>query len=61
MPRRGGGGRGDNNVLIKLHVPKKISKGLKRQISELHSEISIEPDDYEDFVRGEADGRRRSH
>lgn len=61
FPRPRGRGRGDITVLLKLHVPKKISKGLKRQISELQSEISIEPDDYEDFVRGEADERRRSH
>jgi len=61
FPRPRGRGRGDITVLLKLHVPKKISKGLKKQISELQSEISIEPDDYEDFVRGEADERRRSH
>ena len=47
-------------MLLKLHVPKKISKGLKKQIADLQDEISISSEDYEEFVRAEAKDRRHS-
>nr|AIF21293.1 chaperone protein (dnaJ) [uncultured marine group II/III euryarchaeote KM3_99_A09] len=60
FPRPRGRGRGDITVLLKLHVPKKVSKGLKKQIADLQEEISISDDDYEEFVRAEAKDRRHS-
>ncbi|MDP6378376.1 MAG: J domain-containing protein [Candidatus Thalassarchaeaceae archaeon] len=60
FPRPRGRGRGDVTVLLKLHVPDKLSKQTKKQIEELRGEIGVDVDAIEDLVRKEAKSRRRS-
>lgn len=59
FPRARGRGRGDVTVLLKLYVPSKISKKVKKQIEGLRDEIGIDLDSVEDLVRKEAKSRRR--
>ena len=59
FPRARGRGRGDVTVLLKLYVPSKISKNVKKQIEGLRDEIGIDLDSVEDLVRKEAKSRRR--
>tara|TARA_B100001013_G_C24616927_1_gene445579 strand:- start:978 stop:2171 length:1194 start_codon:yes stop_codon:yes gene_type:complete len=60
LPHRRGRGRGDITVLLKLHVPKKPSKEIKKQVEALRDGLSISDDDVEDEVRREAQERRRN-
>ena len=47
-------------MLLKLHVPKKPSKEIKKQVEALRDGLSISDDDVEDEVRREAQERRRN-
>jgi molecular chaperone DnaJ len=60
FPHRRGRGRGNVTVLLKLFVPEKLSKNVKKQIEDLRSEIGIAPDSMADMVRNEAKNRRRT-
>lgn len=59
LPRRGGRGRGDVTVLMKLHVPAKVSKAAKAVIEGIRDEIGVDEDGIIDLVKEEA-ARRRS-
>ena len=58
FPRSRGRGRGNITVLLKLYVPSKLSKNVKKQIEGLRDEIGIDLDSVEDLVRKEAKSRR---
>jgi len=63
LPGRGlsGGrrGRGSVTVLLKLDMPKKISRSLRKSLDSLRDEIGTDFDSLEDSIRGEAQRRRR--
>ena len=63
LPGRGlpGGrrGRGSVTVLLKLDMPKKVSKSLKKSLDSLKDEIGTDFDSLEDSIRDEAQRRRR--
>lgn len=59
FPNRRGRGRGNVTVLLKLHVPKDISKAARKSIDALKDDIGVSQDDVIDLVRGEAKNRRR--
>ena len=59
FPRARGRGRGNVTVLLKLYIPSKLSKNVKKQIEGLRDEIGIDLDSIEDLVRKEAKSRRR--
>lgn len=58
FPRRGGRGRGDITVLLKLHVPKKLSKDVKEQIEGLRGDIGVDSEAILGLVKDEANRRR---
>ena len=58
MPHRRGRGRGDVTVLLKLHVPSKISKSMRATLDELRESFALAEDDIENAVRREAEDRR---
>ena len=58
LPRQRGGGRGDVVVLLKLHMPKKVPKSVKKSLDSLRSELG--PDDTLSSILDDADERRRS-
>ena len=58
MPHRRGRGRGDVTVLLKLHVPKKLTKEMKRRLEDLRDDFALPSDSIEDAVRREAMDRR---
>ena len=60
LPHRRGRGRGDITVLLKMHVPQKPSKEIKKKVEALRDELSIPEDAVEDEVRREARERRRN-
>ncbi len=51
-------GRGSIMVLLKLDVPKKISKSLKKKLIDLKNEISYSDEELEGKIRKEANSRR---
>jgi molecular chaperone DnaJ len=57
LPRARGSGRGDVVVLVKLHMPKKISKNIKKSLDELRDELS--PSDIVSTVEEDAQKRRK--
>lgn len=58
LPRQRGG-RGNVIVLLKLHVPSKLTKGTKKQLAELQDSLGISQHEYADKVREQAEERRR--
>ena len=58
MPHRRGRGRGDVTVLLKLHVPSKISKSMRATLDEMRESFALPEDDIENAVRLEAEDRR---
>ena len=60
MPRRPGRGRGrgDVTILLKLHLPNKVSKSMKKQLESLEDSFSLPVEEIEDAVRREAEDRR---
>ncbi len=58
LPRQRGGGRGDVVVLLKLHMPKKIPKSVKKSLDALRGELA--PKDTLSSILDDADERRRS-
>lgn len=63
LPGRGisGGrrGKGSVTVLLKLDMPKKVSRSLKKSLDSLREEIGTDFDSLEDSIRDEAKRRRR--
>ena len=57
LPRQRSGGRGDVVVLIKLHMPRKIPKSVKKTLSQLREELS--PSDVEKSILKDANERRQ--
>ena len=58
LPRQRGGGRGDVVVLLKLHMPKKIPKSVKKSLDALRSDLA--PKDTLSSILDDAEERRRS-
>ena len=58
LPRLRGGGRGDVVVLLKLHMPRKLSKEARKALETLREELG--PEDVVRRVMDEADERRRN-
>ena len=58
IARARGRGRGDVTVLIKLHVPKKISRSDLSVLESLSDVLNLPDDAVVDFIRSEADDRR---
>ena len=58
LPRQRGGGRGDVVVLLKLHMPKKVPKSVKKSLDSLRGDLA--PDDTISSILDDADERRRS-
>ena len=58
MPHRRGRGRGDVTVLLKLHVPRKISKSMRATLEEMQESFGLPTDDIENAVRRETEDRR---
>jgi molecular chaperone DnaJ len=56
LPRQRGNGRGDVVVLLKLYMPKKVSKGTKKSLNALESDLS--PDDRISSILEDARERR---
>ena len=56
LPRTRGSGRGDVVVLVKLHMPKKISKDVKKSLDGLRDDLS--PNDIVSRVEEDAEERR---
>jgi molecular chaperone DnaJ len=56
LPRQRGSGRGDVIVLLKLHMPKKISKATKKALSALKENLS--PADTKQSILDDAVDRR---
>ena len=57
LPRSRGSGRGDVVVLVKLHMPKKVSKNLKKSLDQLRNELA--PKDILSRVEEDAQQRRK--
>jgi molecular chaperone DnaJ len=57
LPRSRGSGRGDVVVLVKLHMPKKVSKNLKKSLDQLRNELA--PEDILSRVEEDAQQRRK--
>ena len=49
--------RGDVIVLLKLFMPKKVSKLVKKQLEDMRDSIS--PSDFKSAIRDDAKSRRR--
>ena len=58
LPRQRGGGRGDVVVLLKLHMPKKVAKSVRKSLDDVRSELA--PGDTLTSIRDDAEKRRRS-
>ena len=58
IPRSRGRGRGDVTVLIKLHVPKKISRSDLSVLDSLSNVLNLSEDSVVDSIRSEAEDRR---
>jgi len=58
LPRQRGNGRGDVVVLLKLHMPKKVSKAHRKTLEGLRKDLA--PDDIQSTIVEDADARRRS-
>ena len=58
LPRQRGGGRGDVVVLLKLHMPKKVAKSVRKSLDEVRSELA--PKDTLTSICDDAQERRRS-
>ncbi len=58
LPRQRGGGRGDVVVLLKLHMPKKVPKSIRKSLEQVRDELS--PRDTETSIVDDANERRRS-
>ena len=56
LPRTRGSGRGDVVVLVKLHMPKKISKNVKKSLDGLREDLG--PKDIVSRVEEDAEQRR---
>ena len=52
-------GRGSVTILLKLDMPKKVSKSLRKSLDSLKDEIGTDFDSLEDSMRDEAQRRRR--
>ena len=52
-------GRGSVTVLLKLDMPKKISRSLRKSLDSLKDEIGTDFDSLEDSIKDEAQRRRR--
>ena len=57
--QRSRSGRGSVMVLLKLDLPSKISRGLKKKLLEIRDEISYSDDELRDKISEEARSRRR--
>ena len=57
--QRSRSGRGSVMVLLKLDLPSKISRGLKKKLLEIRDEISNSDDELREKIREEARSRRR--
>ena len=57
--QRSRNGRGSVMVLLKLDLPSKISRGLKKKLLEIRDEISFSEDELRDKISEEARARRR--
>ena len=57
LPRTRGSGRGDVVVLVKLHMPKKISKNVKKSLDGLREDLA--PKDIVSRVEEDAEERRK--
>ena len=57
--QRSRNGRGSVMVLLKLDLPSKISRGLKKKLLEIRDEISYSDDELRDKISEEARSRRR--
>lgn len=53
------GGRGSVMVLLKLDIPSKIPRGLKKKLLEIKDEISYSDDELMNKISEEAKSRRR--
>ena len=58
LPRQRGGGRGDVVVLLKLHMPKKVPKSIRKSLEQIRDDLS--PADTETSIIDDANERRRS-
>lgn len=58
LPRQRGGGRGDVVVLLKLFMPKKVSKASKKAMESVREELA--PKDITESILEDAAERRRS-
>lgn len=58
MPRRRARGRGDVTVLLKLYVPDKINKEMRKMLEGLKENFGLPIETIEDTVRNEAKDRR---
>ena len=57
LPRVRGSGRGDVVVLVKLHMPKKVRKGVKKSLEQLRDDLA--PKDIVTSVEEDAKQRRK--
>ncbi|MDC1029435.1 J domain-containing protein, partial [Euryarchaeota archaeon] len=57
--QRSRNGRGSVMVLLKLDLPSKISRGLKKKLLDIRDEISYSDDELRDKISEEARSRRR--
>ena len=56
---RGRRGRGSVTVLLKLDMPRKVPRSLKKSLEEMRDDIGTDRESLLDSIRGEADNRRR--
>ena len=58
LPRQRGSGRGDVVVLLKLHMPKKVNKSIKKSLESLRKELA--PSHLNQSILDDAEERRSS-
>ena len=56
---RGRRGRGSGTVLLKLDMPRKVPRSLKKSLEEMRDDIGTDMESLLDSIRFEADNRRR--
>jgi len=56
---RGRRGRGSVTVLLKLDMPSKVPRGLRKSLESMREEIGTDMDSLQDRIREEARNRRR--
>ena len=56
---RGRRGRGSVTVLLKLDMPGRVSRGLRKSLEGMRDQIGTDMDSLQDRIRDEARGRRR--